>query len=265
MNATFNSNENFNELVFENRNKQYGAYVLRKAQNNNMTVALFLASVFFGTLVIVAVKWNAGNLIPKMNGSPLQLWDTASISITPDEKLDDVVKKKDDVAPPDKPKLFSDNINPEVVDRKVNDSIKGNDLAVINPGGNEKGTDSVASGPVKTEGPTGNGGGEKKEEAIFIAHKMPDFEGGITRYVSSHLNYPSIAVENNTEGTVHLSFIIEKDGSVSNVKVLRGIGDGCEQEAARVIKGMPKWIAGKDEQGLPRRVVLNLPVKFRIK
>ncbi|MFA8450207.1 MAG: TonB family protein [Bacteroidales bacterium] len=105
-------------------------------------------------------------------------------------------------------------------------------------------------------------------ETIYnIVDKNPQFPGGIPslmRYLSENIKYPLLAKQNGTQGKVHLNFIIEKDGSIGKVKILRGIGDGCDQEAIRVVKNMPKWIPGENK-GMMVRVSYNLPIKFSLK
>ena len=106
---------------------------------------------------------------------------------------------------------------------------------------------------------------EVVEEPIFVVvETMPAFPGGVPAlmaYLQKSIRYPAIARESNIHGTVYLSFVIEKDGSVSDVEILRGIGGGCDEEAIRVVSNMPKWSAGK-QRDLPVRVKYCLPIKF---
>lgn len=99
-----------------------------------------------------------------------------------------------------------------------------------------------------------------------VVEKMPKFPGGVKKlmnYLATHIKYPEEARTAKIQGRVFLSFIIEKDGSVSHVKVLRGIGHGCDKEAVNVVKNMPRWIPG-EQRGQPVRVEFNLPVKFSL-
>jgi len=106
------------------------------------------------------------------------------------------------------------------------------------------------------------------EDEIFInSEKMPEFPGGekeMLRFIGEHIAYPREAREIGATGTVYVTFVIEKDGSVSNVKVLRGIGFGCDEEAVRVISMMPKWSPGM-QRTKPVRVSFNMPIAFKIK
>ena len=108
---------------------------------------------------------------------------------------------------------------------------------------------------------------EVVEQEIFqIVEEMPEYPGGekkLLEYVGKSVKYPQIARESGIQGRVFVNFVIEPDGSVSNVKVLRGIGGGCDEEAMRVIKSMPKWKPGK-QRGKAVRVTYTLPVNFKL-
>ena len=108
---------------------------------------------------------------------------------------------------------------------------------------------------------------EVVEQEIFqIVEEMPAFPGGeakLMEYVAKNIKYPQIARETGIQGRVFVGFVVEPDGSVSNVKVLRGIGGGCDEEAMRVVKSMPKWKPGK-QRGKAVRVSYMLPVNFKL-
>ena len=108
---------------------------------------------------------------------------------------------------------------------------------------------------------------EVVEQEIFqIVEEMPSFPGGeaeLMKYVGSHIKYPQIARETGIQGRVFVGFVVEPDGSISNVKLLRGIGGGCDEEAMRVIKSLPKWKPGK-QRGKAVRVSYMLPVNFKL-
>ena len=103
-------------------------------------------------------------------------------------------------------------------------------------------------------------------EIFLIVEKDPTFPGGDAarlKYLRDNVKYPQMARESGIQGTVFLSFVIEPSGAVSNVKVLRGIGGGCDEEAVRVIKNMPKWSAG-EQRGQKVRVQFSMQVKFTL-
>ena len=108
---------------------------------------------------------------------------------------------------------------------------------------------------------------EVQEQEIFqIVEEMPAFPGGeakLMEYVGKNIKYPQIARETGIQGRVFVGFVVEPDGSISNVKLLRGIGGGCDEEAMRVIKSLPKWKPGK-QRGKAVRVSYQIPVFFKL-
>ena len=108
---------------------------------------------------------------------------------------------------------------------------------------------------------------EEKEDEIFqVVEQDPEYPGGIEalyKYIQSNIKYPQLAKENNITGRVFVTFVVEKDGSVSNVKAARDIGGGCGAEAVRVVKSMPKWTPGK-QRDKAVRAAYTLPVNFNL-
>jgi len=106
-----------------------------------------------------------------------------------------------------------------------------------------------------------------KDEAIFVGvETQPNFPGGdqeMYRFLSANINYPAAATRANVQGRVVIQFVIEKDGSVSAPKVLKGIGFGTDQEAVRVVSSMPKWSPGM-QNGTPVRVYYTIPIMFQL-
>ncbi len=256
--------ENFNDLVFENRNKAYGAYVMRQSYHQNVSKSLLVSMLFFSLLVLVGVLLS-GNQLPKIKLDNIQ-------------KLDSLVSTAVDVTPPEKSKLMeptklkelakpkTDVLIVEVKDKKEDASIKTNENAKIDPKGDLNGKDSI---PVKEDFTvkTNNKGielSDKNEDPKLVADVMPEFRGDLFRYLSENMRYPRMAVEALTQGTVYLTFVVEKNGDIGDIKVLKAVSEGCTEEAIRVVKSMPKWNPGKNH-GQPVRVQYNLPVKFRLR
>ena len=105
-----------------------------------------------------------------------------------------------------------------------------------------------------------------EQEVFTIVEEMPSYPGGEAKmyeYLGKNIKYPQIARESGIQGRVFVNYVVEPDGSVSNVKVLRGIGGGCDEEAMRVVKAMPKWKPGK-QRGKAVRVSYTLPVVFKL-
>ncbi len=109
---------------------------------------------------------------------------------------------------------------------------------------------------------------EEEEPPIFtVVEKDPEFPGGteaLYKYLAENIKYPQLARDNGITGKVYITFVVERDGSIANPKILRDIGGGCGAEAIRVVKAMPKWTPGK-QRGKAVRVQFNLPVNFNLK
>jgi len=112
---------------------------------------------------------------------------------------------------------------------------------------------------------------EEEEEVVemeifTVVESMPGYPGGDAarmKFLQENIKYPQMARESGIQGTVYVTFVVETDGSVTDVRVLRGIGGGCDEEAIRVINMMPNWVAGK-QRGKPVRVQFNMPIKFTL-
>ena len=105
------------------------------------------------------------------------------------------------------------------------------------------------------------------DDAVFVVvEKSPEFPGGddsLYAFIGRNIKYPEAAKKNKIEGRVFVTFVIEKDGQVSDAKILRDIGGGCGEEAIRVVNIMPKWKPGT-QRGNPVRVQFNLPIMFQL-
>ena len=252
--------ENFNDLVFENRNKEYGAYAIRNSYNNNVSMALFIALLLSGTLALITFLFSKTNdTIPIAQGQVLVPDVSILVDITPPQPKPEIKIEK--IIPPKDITPKSENLTLVASDNK-NDVIETtNKDAVITSKGKPDGTDSVVAKQDIIVTPTVT---PPINEAKIVADQMPEFNGNLFQFLRDNLKYPDIARENYTSGTVVLQFIVEKDGAINDIKILKSIDDGCTEEAIRVVKSMPRWKPGKNH-GEPVRVLFNLPVKFTIK
>ena len=103
-------------------------------------------------------------------------------------------------------------------------------------------------------------------QIFMVVESMPEYPGGeatLYKYLAENIKDPQMAKESGIQGRVFVTFVVERDGSVTDVRVLRGIGGGCDEEAIRVVQNMPKWTPGK-QRGKSVRVQYNLPVKFTL-
>lgn len=255
--------ENLNDMVFENRNKAYGAYAIRNAYSDNVSKALFIMLLLSGTLVLITFLFanSKTDIIKNMAEQiPIKETFTMKVDLTPKEEPKPPVEQKQQ--PKDNaPK--SDNTAYQASNNEKDVSTVTNENAVTNPEGTPNGNDSAYVEPADNHG-TITIVKEKKEDFERIVDQMPEFNGNLLKYLSGKIQYPYLAIDNGTSGTVNLQFVVEKDGSINDIKVLHSIPDGCTEEAIRVVKSMPKWKPGRNA-GEPVRVLFNLPVKFTLK
>lgn len=262
-----------NELVFEKRNKAYGAYAIRTNYNRTMVRAL-VCTVFFivGLFMIPKISqiWAKETLEP--------LWTETVVIITPD----DPVKKIEDKIEEDKIKKIetkkdvkSENPFRKIVDGQPDlDSLTMEDLnkLKISDTHNPNGTDSSEElftdiGDLDSGNKIVSNITVEPPPPIFLP-EMPEFIGGesaLFKYLKENLEFPEYAKEQDKSGRVMVGFVVERDGSISNVKILSCSekGYGFEEEAIRVISKMPRWKPGLNS-GHPARVLFNIPLNFKL-
>jgi protein TonB len=255
-----NSERNFNEIIFENRNKEYGAYEIRKTQNETMTKSLTITLASLSLLVFLFVYLSrseaAAMLSIDANIIP-EIYSTVEVHVMEPEKPKDIIPEKNDPLPPKQ-----DDLNLKVTDDPLDKNVKPVELMNVGAKQIDKGADSTDAEPkipVNIDPPK-----EDPNKIVHAATEMPEFIGDMYAFIRKHLRYPQVAVENNTQGTVGLSFVVEKDGTIGTIDVLGRVPDGCTEEAIRVVKMMPKWKPGKNH-GEPVRVQFNIPIKFKLK
>jgi protein TonB len=153
---------------------------------------------------------------------------------------------------------------PSLVLNIVENTAQINDDISINAEADENTQVEEYTAPV---GPAQEEEAEVQEQEIFqVVENAPAFPGGDAermKFLQDNIKYPQMARESGIQGTVYVTFVIERNGSVTDVKILRGIGGGCDEEAVRVVQNMPKWEPGK-QRGKPVRVQFNMPIKFTL-
>lgn len=176
---------------------------------------------------------------------------------TADVEIDaDIIQTSEDTPPPPPPE------EPEVVATELNvvenDAEDIHEVGIINAEAKADEALEFTRVEVKEEVE------EVEEEVFLVVEEDPEFPGGLdalSKFIADNIKYPQLAKENNITGKVFVSFVVEKDGRVGQVKILRDIGGGCGNEAVRVVKMMPKWKPGK-QRGKAVRTQFNLPVNF---
>lgn len=260
-------------IVFNNRNKNYGAYELRSQSSTILMKALFSASALFIALFVAPVIYSHYN--PDEEVLVTRVIEINNPQVIHEMKKEEPKKAEPLKAEPIKEKIktvkFSANIK-VVEDTKVNlpppttDELK--DVVI---GGL---TQDGVSGQVNAMPSTiTNGGGQGQEglvdnsvHNIAAVEVYPEFPGGMAawaKFIQRNLRYPYMAQDANVQGKVYLSFVVEKDGSITDVSVLKGIGAGCDEEAMRVIKKSPKWKAGQ-QNNQTVRVRYTMPISYTL-
>ncbi|MDD4922495.1 MAG: TonB family protein [Bacteroidales bacterium] len=256
------------ELVFEGKNKSYGAYYMRKTSGKRHTYA-FVISILF--LVFVAYL---PTLIESVK-SRTQRESMTEVTELSDLKLEEQVKEENilrqEEAPPPPPLKSTIKFTPPVIadasevseadEMKSQEDLQGTKLSISVA--DVKGTDDEHGVDIA----------DLKEHKVIIeekpaitAEQMPEFPGGeleLMKFIKSNLRYPSAASELGIEGRVTIRFVVSKTGAVSSVEVIRGFDRSCDNEAVRVVKMMPNWIPGR-QNGRNVPVYYTLPILFRL-
>ena len=260
------------DLVFEFRNKEYGAFNLRRLYDRNMSKGMMVGLIFFLLLVFSPMIYAK---IQELTANTDEDLSMKEVTLAEPPPID---PKKPPPPPPPKidPPPIKDQIKfvpPKVEkDEKVIeeeppptvDEIKDKEIADETKKGDETGVDESlvepeAPPPVIEEDPDD----KKIFEFVQQRPEFPNGEKALAQYLASNIKYPNIAKENGIEGNVIIRFVVSKDGSISNATLLRGIGGGCDEEALRVVKTMPAWKPGK-HNGKAVNVTYTLPVKFKL-
>lgn len=264
------------EMVFEGRNKEYGAYRLRKnagKRNLYSLITIFIAALaIWGGISLVKFVESRTKTVAQTSVAELsalnqpkqkaEVKQQQKVKLEQPEKVVErvkssvkftapVIKKDDEVKPEDELKTQDELMNTKTaigaLDVKGNDDANGEVLKI---------KEAVAQPEPKPE----------VEKVFDVVEQMPSFPGGpsaLMEWLSNNVKYPVVAQENGVQGRVVVSFVVERDGSITDVKVVRGVDPSLDREASRVVRAMPRWIPGK-QNGSAVRVKYNVPVAFRL-
>lgn len=274
------------DLIFDNRNKSYGGYELRKHYNRRALKALGITfSVILlgvGTPFILS-QLNAKAPIMASNNAPDVIKITEVLLPLPPPEPPHAPKPPEPIKAGTPPAAKTiKNVVPDIVPNDlVKPDVKPPDIKdlkdavsgpVTNPG--ENGT-AVATTDKPHIGSYGNSGTDKKgegsenvagKEARTFAEIMPEFPGGMAAllaFIQKKLRYPNEAREDGIEGRVIVRFVVNALGEIEGATIMRGIGGGCDKEALRVVNAMPKWRPGK-QNGHNVKVYYTLPISFKL-
>ena len=267
---------NWVDLVFEGRNKEYGAYVLRKdTGKRNVKSMLLVFAVIIAIMAAVAAKVAIENAFPKKvametdvelsklaqkkeakveKKAPVKVEEQKVVEkVKSSVKFTPPVIKKDDEVKPEEELKSQEDLN------KTNTAIgsfdvKGNDEA----GGEVLKAKEVIAQPEPPK--------EEETKVFDVVEVMPSFPGGqaaLFEWLSKNIKYPVVAEENGVQGRVIVTFVVERNGSITDVQVVKSVDPSLDKEAVRVVKAMPHWIPGK-QNGSAVRVKFTVPVTFRL-
>ena len=261
------------ELIFKDRNKEYGAYDMRldTPKRHNLATLIVIVVVILVITLPMLIKFitpekenkivvNEVTTLAKLPEAEIKRHEELQPMMkptTPPPPLKStikftapVIKKDEEVGEEDEIKSQDElaargNVAISIADVKGNDEIDGQDIADFK--------DFVAP--------------EVEEEEVYIiVEQMPGFPGGeeaLLKYISDHIEYPTMAVERGIEGRVTVRFVVNKDGYVQDVTVIRGVHELLDKEAVRVIQSLPRWNPGK-QNGVAVAVYYNVPVNFTL-
>lgn len=265
------------DMVFAGRNQSYGAYALRKDTGKRNVISIIAV---FALAIACQVGLTIKNIADEAAAKRAAMTQVVELSALQQPKKEAKVEQK---------KI---NVEPEKVVEKVKSSIKFTAPVIkkdneVKPEDELKSQDELlntktAIGSFDVKGnDEANGQVLKAQEAIAqpepqkqeeenkvfdVVEQMPSFPGGnsaLMEYLGKNVKYPVVAQENGVQGRVVVSFVVERDGSVTDVKVAKSVDPSLDREAARVVGSMPRWIPGK-QNGSAVRVKYNVPVAFRL-
>jgi protein TonB len=268
----------WSDLMFENRNKEYGAYVLRRQTTARNIKSIITVLILFALVMVYMVAKNAYDDYQAKHQAQTQVTELTALQeqkkeakverkeVVKQEKVEQVVekvkssikftapviKKDDEVRPEDEMKSQDEIMNSKVAVGFAN--VVGNDES----GEVLKAKEALVTEPVKPK--------EEENKVFDVVEQMPSFPGGtaaLMAYLQKAIKYPPVAEENGIQGRVICTFVVERDGSVTDVRIAKSVDPSLDKEAQRVVSAMPKWIPGK-QNGQSVRVKYTLPVTFRL-
>ena len=268
------------DIVFEGKNKEFGAYEMRKNSDARHNKAMIVVVIIIGILFLVPLLINT--VLPKADERPEDMTEQALVNL--DNSVDEEEQPEEEQQRYEEPE-------PEVLPEEVLNTVKVTELAIVDDD-QVKAEDEIKNQDELKETTTAFGQSdfdkgtddrnvvrehkdeivveEKKpveENKVFTAvEQMPQFPGGeaaLMQYIQKNLKYPPVAMENNIQGRVVVQFVVTKSGKIGEVKIARGKDPDLDKEAVRVVKSLPDFIPGK-MNGQAVNVWYTLPITFKL-
>jgi protein TonB len=249
----------FDDIVFEERNKEYGAYSLRKRYNRNVSIALLIGVLIIATAIITPYL-NAKAAENRSKRAERQV----------EIKMENLDQPNQQVAPPPPPPPPPTDVvqQQKYVPPQVVDSIKPEDVKQLMTADqaqtevtNKEVVEVVQQAKEEVQE------AEVEEVPFVVVEEMPMYPGGdpeLLKYIAEHTQYPEVAKENNIQGRVIVRFCVTAKGGVSQVSVLKGVDPELDKEAMRVVTTLPAFKPGK-QGGKPVPVWYMVPITFTLK
>jgi periplasmic protein TonB len=248
--------ESLDDITFDKRNKEYGAYYLRKSYHRNVVTALII-SISFAILIValplIVMYLHKDRILYNYSGVGTELMGikeiTVEITSTPEPPNQITGKFLNQV-----PVVVNDTLIQGTTFTGIGLNDQENNV-------NNENKEAVFDKTGKQVLGGGFGEGVFGYNVVTIKPYFPGGDEGMSKFIKEYIKYPDLAIDYGIQGTVYISVIVESDGRLSNFKIVKGIGAGCDEEAERVLKLMPNWIPGK-QNSRPVRVQVLIPIKF---
>ncbi|MBP1644902.1 MAG: outer rane transport energization protein TonB [Bacteroidetes bacterium] len=258
-------------LVFEGKNKNFGAYVMRQSSPSRHRKAMIIITII--AIIAFSVPTLIKIITPKKDD--VKITEVTALSkLPPAEKKDDNVVKKLDTPPPALKSSIKFTAPVIKKDSEVSeeDEIKSQDELIKNTAAisiaDIKGTDELNGKDIADIQAISNEPSKEEPEKVFTyVEQPPAFPGGeaeLAKYLKENIKYPQEAREVGIQGKVYVSFIVGRDGNITDIKVIRPLHYACDKEALRVVKTMPRWTPGK-QNGNNVTVQFTLPISFQLR
>jgi protein TonB len=261
--------KSLNDIVFENRNKLYGAYDLRKSYGQTIQKSVIIGATLFVLIVMFPNLY--ARLVPDskpediayiVEAEPIDIYEAlpkpALKEVEPEMAQKTIKSLSPEVLPDDQ--VAIENLPPMVEElenaQPAAKTLDGEDITIILPPAAEIGNAKSSIAEVEV----------RKDEPFLFVEQSPQYRGGaeaMTAFLQKNLRYPSQASRAGIQGRVFVQFTVGSDGKVENATAIKGIGFGCDEEAVRVVKLMQNWLPGR-QAGVPVRVRFTLPIAFQL-